>query len=46
MDWLLSTGDKIYWYAGDTGDKSELRYTYKATSGYLRKRLLTERIIK
>jgi len=33
-DWILSTGNKIYWYGGKTGDKSNLLHTYKATSGY------------
>ena len=33
MDWILSTGDKVYWYGGDVGDNSQLLYTYNATSG-------------
>ena len=32
-DWILSTGNKVYWYGGDVGDKSNLMHTYKATSG-------------
>ena len=32
-DWVLSTGNKVYWYAGDKGDKSTLLYTYNASSG-------------
>lgn len=34
MDWILSTGNRIYWYSGKTGDKSNLLQTFKATSGY------------
>ena len=34
MDWILSTGNKVFWYGGKTGDKSNLLHTYKATSGY------------
>lgn len=33
MDWLLSTGDKVYWYGGEMGDDSLLLYTFNATSG-------------
>ena len=33
-DWVLSTGNKVYWYAGNKGDKSTLLYTYNASSGY------------
>ena len=32
-DWVLSTGNKVYWYAGNKGDKSTLLYTYNASSG-------------
>jgi hypothetical protein len=32
-DWILATGNKVYWYGGKYGDKSDLKYTYKATSG-------------
>ena len=32
-DWILSTGNKIYWYGGKYGDKSNIINTYKATSG-------------
>ena len=34
--WILATGNKIYWYGGKVGDKSNLLQTYKATSGYKR----------
>ena len=33
-DWILSIGNKVFWYGGKTGDKSNLLYTFKATSGY------------
>ena len=33
-DWILATGNKVYWYGGKVGDKSNLLQTYKATSGY------------
>ena len=33
-DWLLSQGNKVYWYGGKIGDKNNLMYTFKATSGY------------
>jgi RHS repeat-associated protein len=33
FDWLLITGDKIYWYGGKYGDKSNLKQTFKASSG-------------
>jgi hypothetical protein len=32
-DWVLYTGQKVIWYGGDYGDKSEVRYTFKGTSG-------------
>ena len=32
-DWILATGNRVYWYGGDYGNKSELKNTYKATSG-------------
>ena len=32
-DWLLSTGNRVYWYSGNYGDKSHLLRTYRATSG-------------
>ena len=32
-DWVLSTGNKVYWYAGDKGDRSKLLHTYNASSG-------------
>ena len=32
-DWILSTGNRVYWYGGKYGDKSNLLYSYKATSG-------------
>jgi hypothetical protein len=34
LDWILATGNKIYWYGGKVGDKRNLLHTYKATSGY------------
>lgn len=33
LDWLLYDGTKLYWYGGEYGDKSELKRTYKASSG-------------
>jgi RHS repeat-associated protein len=33
-DWILATGNKVYWYGGKVGDKSNLLQTYNATSGY------------
>ncbi|MCB6231893.1 hypothetical protein LIS90_11600 [Flavobacterium psychrophilum] len=33
-DWILATGNKVYWYGGKYGDKSTLLHTYKATSGH------------
>ena len=33
MDWILSTGDKVFWYGGEVGDDSKLLYTFNATSG-------------
>jgi RHS repeat-associated protein len=33
MDWILSTGNKVYWYGGNVGDMKNLIVTYKATSG-------------
>ncbi|MFL9839297.1 RHS repeat-associated core domain-containing protein, partial [Flavobacterium sp. ST-75] len=33
FDWILVTGNKIYWYGGNYGDKSNLKYTFKASSG-------------
>ena len=32
-DWVLSIGNKVYWYAGDKGDRSTLLHTYNASSG-------------
>lgn len=32
-DWILSTGNKVYWYAGNYGDTKKILYTFKATSG-------------
>ena len=32
-DWVLITGDKVYWYGGKTGDKSNLMHTYNSASG-------------
>lgn len=32
-DWILSTGNKIFWYGGQYGDKKNLLAVYKATSG-------------
>ncbi len=32
-DWILSTGNKVYWYAGNYGDKSDLLHTFNASSG-------------
>jgi len=32
-DWILSTGNKVYWYGGKYGDKSIVIKIYKATSG-------------
>lgn len=32
-DWILSTGNKIFWYGGNVGDKSNLIATFKASSG-------------
>jgi len=32
-DWILATGDKIYWYGGKFGDKTELKHTFKSSSG-------------
>ncbi|GAA3934506.1 hypothetical protein GO495_29995 [Chitinophaga oryziterrae] len=32
-DWILSTGNKVYWYGGKYGDKSNLLSVFKATSG-------------
>ncbi|MEN2402529.1 SpvB/TcaC N-terminal domain-containing protein [Flavobacterium sp. MC2016-06] len=34
LDWILATGNKVYWYGGKYGDKSNLLHTYKATSGH------------
>lgn len=42
MDWILSTGNKISWYGGDTGDKSNLVRTFKATSGALGHQVASE----
>jgi hypothetical protein len=33
MDWILATGDKVYWYGGDYGNTDDLRYTFNASSG-------------
>ena len=33
MDWLLITGDKVYWYEGNKGDKSSEPTIFNATSG-------------
>ncbi len=33
-DWILATGNKIYWYGGKVGDKKNLLTVFKATSGY------------
>jgi RHS repeat-associated protein len=33
-DWILSTGDKVHWYGGDYGNKSDLIDTFNARSGY------------
>jgi len=33
-DWLLVTGNKVNWYGGEFGDKSNLIKIYKATSRY------------
>ena len=35
MDWLLVTGDKVYWYEGDMGDTSSNPTVFNATSGYV-----------
>ena len=32
-DWILATGQRVYWYGGSYGDKRELKHTYKSTSG-------------
>lgn len=32
-DWILATGNKVLWYGGNTGNKSQLISSYKATSG-------------
>ena len=34
MDWILCTGDKVYWYGGELGDTSDEIMVYNATSGY------------
>jgi RHS repeat-associated protein len=33
MDWILSIGDKVYWYGGDYENTEELLYTFNASSG-------------
>ena len=33
LDWILSTGNKVYWYAGKYGDTKNLLYIFKASSG-------------
>ena len=33
-DWILSVGNRAYWYGGKVGNKKHLMYTFKATSGY------------
>ena len=33
-DWILATGNKVYWYGGKVGNKRNLISTYKATSGF------------
>jgi len=33
-DWILSVGNRVYWYGGKVGNKKHLMYTFKATSGY------------
>ena len=32
-DWILATGNKVYWYGGKYGDRSIVIKIYKATSG-------------
>ncbi|SFO74875.1 hypothetical protein SAMN05428949_6460 [Chitinophaga sp. YR627] len=32
-DWILSTGNRVYWYGGHYGDRKNLLAVYKATSG-------------
>jgi RHS repeat-associated protein len=32
-DWILLVGSKAYWYGGEAGDKSNLKATFKASSG-------------
>lgn len=36
LDWIKSTGDKVYWYAGDCGDESTLLEVFTAASGKLK----------
>ena len=33
-DWILATGNKVYWYGGKVGNKRNLISTYKATSEF------------
>ena len=33
-DWILATGSRVYWYAGEYGDMSKLLHQYKSTSGF------------
>ena len=35
MDWLLVTGDKVYWYGGDLGDTNDEIMVFNATSGFM-----------
>lgn len=32
-DWLEAKGDRVYWYANNTGDRSKLKDSFAATSG-------------
>ena len=34
-DWVLVTGDKVRWYGGEKGDRSNLMHTYNSASGYM-----------
>jgi RHS repeat-associated protein len=33
LDWIEYTGEKVTWYDGDTGDRTVVLHTWKATSG-------------
>jgi hypothetical protein len=44
--WILSTGDKVYWYSGNYGDKTKLMYVFNASSGNtLDRSVLSQRMI-